>query len=91
MMIIMRYFTNVNFYYYFVIFTPTPTPTPTPTLTIHDDLSELMQFLLDRLHEDTNRIKVKPYIPIDDDADSQKSETDLAIDSWVRYKARNDR
>ncbi len=49
-----------------------------------------MQFLLDRLHEDTNRVVEKPYIS-ETDNDHTISDGAAAHTSWSNYKARNDR
>ncbi|KAJ3415870.1 CSN-associated deubiquitinating enzyme Ubp12 [Chytridiales sp. JEL 0842] len=52
------------------------------------DSQELLQFLLDGLHEDLNRIKKKPYIEAPD-MDGWSDE-DIAAKSWEIYRARND-
>ncbi|KAJ3328167.1 CSN-associated deubiquitinating enzyme Ubp12 [Blyttiomyces sp. JEL0837] len=52
------------------------------------DSQELLQFLLDGLHEDLNRIKKKPYIEAPD-MDGMPEE-EIAIKSWEMYRARND-
>jgi ubiquitin C-terminal hydrolase len=63
------------------------------------DSQEFLAFLLDGLHEDLNRIKVKPYIPRRDDDDSDDNEKELkearlegrlALESWQAHKKRND-
>ncbi|PIO57301.1 hypothetical protein TELCIR_21292, partial [Teladorsagia circumcincta] len=41
------------------------------------------------LHEDLNRIKVKPYVP-DDETLERLEEHEQAEKSWQAYKARND-
>lgn len=50
-----------------------------------------MAFLLDALHEDLNRVKVKAYIPINDDCDDQVVPEDevLANEAWERYLKRD--
>lgn len=52
------------------------------------DSHELLSFLLDGLHEDLNRIKQKPYIPIDDS--SSLPDQVIAKKSWENHKKRND-
>ncbi|KAL5961546.1 Ubiquitin carboxyl-terminal hydrolase 15 [Taenia solium] len=52
------------------------------------DAQELMNFLLDFLHEDLNKIKQKPYIEVKD-ADGCPDEV-LARESWSNFKKRND-
>jgi hypothetical protein len=52
------------------------------------DSQELLQFLLDGLHEDLNRIKKKPYIEAPE-MDSWPDE-EIAAKSWEMYRARND-
>ncbi|VDK35964.1 unnamed protein product [Taenia asiatica] len=52
------------------------------------DAQELMNFLLDFLHEDLNKIKQKPYIEVKD-ADDCPDEV-LAGESWSNFKKRND-
>ncbi|VDN97918.1 unnamed protein product [Rodentolepis nana] len=52
------------------------------------DAHELMNFLLDFLHEDLNRIKEKPYIE-DKDADGRPDE-EVANEAWSNFKRRND-
>ncbi|PAV83508.1 hypothetical protein WR25_15949 isoform A [Diploscapter pachys] len=53
------------------------------------DAQELMAFLLDGLHEDLNRVKVKPYSEEDENID-KLSEIEKAEQAWASYKARND-
>ncbi|CAJ0602458.1 unnamed protein product [Cylicocyclus nassatus] len=53
------------------------------------DSQELLAYVLDGLHEDLNRIKVKPYVP-DDEALERLEEHEQAEKSWLAYKARND-
>lgn len=55
----------------------------------HHDCQELMAFLLDGLHEDLNRVKVKPYIEMKNDLERRPDET-VAAESWTNYKRRND-
>jgi len=51
------------------------------------DSQELLAFLLDGLHEDLNRIKVKPYI---ENKESDGREDNLvANETWDMYKRRN--
>jgi len=52
------------------------------------DSQELLAFLLDGLHEDLNRIQVKPYFEEKDDAG--RPDTELAAEAWKNYRARND-
>ncbi|KAE9414813.1 hypothetical protein Angca_004548 [Angiostrongylus cantonensis] len=53
------------------------------------DSQELLAYVLDGLHEDLNRIKVKPYVP-DDETLERLEEHEQAERSWQAYKARND-
>ncbi|KAJ1352240.1 hypothetical protein KIN20_008530 [Parelaphostrongylus tenuis] len=53
------------------------------------DSQELLAYVLDGLHEDLNRIKVKPYVP-DDETLEKLEEHEQAEKSWQAYKARND-
>lgn len=53
------------------------------------DCQELMAFLLDGLHEDSNRIQNKPYIETKNDNESRPDEV-VAEESWANYKRRND-
>lgn len=55
----------------------------------HHDCQELMAFLLDGLHEDLNRVKVKPYIEMKNDPERRPDEI-VAAESWTNYKRRND-
>ena len=52
------------------------------------DSQELLAFLLDGLHEDLNRIRVRPYIEMPDL--DNKPETEAATLSWEYYKKHND-
>ncbi|KAL5112133.1 Ubiquitin carboxyl-terminal hydrolase 15 [Taenia crassiceps] len=52
------------------------------------DAQELMNFLLDFLHEDLNKIKQKPYIEVKD-ADGCPDKV-LAEEAWSNFKKRND-
>ncbi|VDM33160.1 unnamed protein product [Hydatigera taeniaeformis] len=52
------------------------------------DAQELMNFLLDFLHEDLNKIKQKPYIEVRD-ADGRPDNV-LAEEAWSNFKKRND-
>ena len=53
------------------------------------DCQELMAFLLDGLHEDLNRITVKPYIEINSGIETRPDAV-VAAESWSNYKKRND-
>lgn len=53
------------------------------------DCQELLAFLLDGLHEDLNKIRVKPYIEIKSDFETRPDEV-VAAESWENYKKRND-
>lgn len=53
------------------------------------DCQELTAFLLDGLHEDLNRIRVKPYIETKNDVERRPDEV-VAEESWSNYKRRND-
>ncbi|XP_062978176.1 ubiquitin carboxyl-terminal hydrolase 19 isoform X2 [Elgaria multicarinata webbii] len=52
------------------------------------DAQEFMAFLLDGLHEDLNRIYMKPYIETVD-SDGRPDEV-VAEEAWQRHKLRND-
>lgn len=52
------------------------------------DSQELLAFLLDGLHEDLNRVKLKPYIE-SKDIDGRPDE-EMAHENWENHKARND-
>lgn len=52
------------------------------------DSQELLAFLLDGLHEDLNRIQVKPYFEEKDD--DRRPDSELAAEAWDNYRARND-
>jgi len=52
------------------------------------DSQELLTFLLDGLHEDLNRIKVKPYVEMPDS--DGREDADIAREAWENYKLRND-
>ena len=52
------------------------------------DSQELLAFLLDGLHEDLNRIAVKPYRE-EKDSDGRPDE-EVAGEAWDNYRARND-
>lgn len=59
------------------------------------DSQEFLSFLLDGLHEDLNRIKKKPYVEnaqygIDFDYNNADEVTNLAKETWEKYKLRND-
>lgn len=53
------------------------------------DSQELLSALLDRLHEDVNRVLVKPYTSLPDDLQG-KSDQEIADISWNLHLARND-
>lgn len=55
----------------------------------HHDCQELMAFLLDGLHEDLNRVKVKPYIELKNDVERRPDEI-VSAEAWRNYKLRND-
>lgn len=52
---------------------------------------EFLAEMLDALHEDVNRVIDKPYVaaPDDDDAESGRSDQDLADEAWDRHVQRN--
>ena len=52
------------------------------------DAQELLAFLLDGLHEDLNRVKLKPYVE-DVESDGSKDDADVAALSWSGYLLRN--
>ncbi|KAI9597539.1 hypothetical protein BDF19DRAFT_463926 [Syncephalis fuscata] len=52
------------------------------------DSQEFIAFLLDGLHEDLNRVRVKPYVEIPD-ANGRPDE-EVAAERWQMHKARND-
>ncbi|KAG5456161.1 MAG: hypothetical protein BJ554DRAFT_4176 [Olpidium bornovanus] len=52
------------------------------------DSQELLNFLLDGLHEDLNRIEKKPYIELKDSA--RRPDEEVANEVWDAHKARND-
>ena len=51
------------------------------------DAQELLAFLLDGLHEDLNRVKVKPYVEEKDAAG--RTDADVAKEHWENHLARN--
>ncbi|KAI9980753.1 hypothetical protein PInf_010072 [Phytophthora infestans] len=52
------------------------------------DSQELMNFLLDGLHEDLNRVKAKPYTkPVERNG---RSDADVAREEWQQFLRRND-
>eukprot|EP01125_Pyxidicula_operculata_P014082 TRINITY_DN466_c6_g1_i1.p1 TRINITY_DN466_c6_g1~~TRINITY_DN466_c6_g1_i1.p1 ORF type:complete len:1521 (-),score=405.16 TRINITY_DN466_c6_g1_i1:30-4592(-) len=52
------------------------------------DSQELLNFLLDSLHEDLNRVTDKPYFPgVETDG---KTEKEVAEETWSQHKLRND-
>ncbi|TYZ61098.1 hypothetical protein PybrP1_000390 [[Pythium] brassicae (nom. inval.)] len=52
------------------------------------DSQEVMNFLLDGLHEDLNRVKVKPYTPAVEP--NGRDDAEVAREEWERYLQRND-
>ena len=50
------------------------------------DAQELLAFLLDGLHEDLNRVKVKPYVEEKDAAG--RMDADVAKEHWENHLAR---
>lgn len=52
------------------------------------DSQEVLAFLLDGLHEDLNRVKLKPYVEAKDGDD--RSDEDVADEYWRNHLARND-
>lgn len=48
------------------------------------DAQEFLHFLLEGLHNDVNRIKIKPT-PLEMDIDENLNDSDKAIESWKRY------
>lgn len=57
-------------------------------MDLNNDLQELLAFLLDGLHEDMNRVKLKPYIEAKN-ADGRQDE-EVADEYWGNHLARND-
>lgn len=55
------------------------------------DPQEFLAEMLDALHEDVNRVIDKPYVPApdDDEAESGRSDQDLADEAWDRHVQRN--
>lgn len=52
------------------------------------DSSELLNFILDGLHEDVNRILTKPIVAaVENDG---RKDVDVALESWAKHKQRND-
>ncbi|XP_074289660.1 ubiquitin carboxyl-terminal hydrolase 8 [Silene latifolia] len=52
------------------------------------DSQELLAFLLDGLHEDLNRVKLKPYVEAKDEDD--RPDEEVADEYWQNHLARND-
>ncbi|XP_031494374.1 ubiquitin carboxyl-terminal hydrolase 9-like isoform X1 [Nymphaea colorata] len=52
------------------------------------DSQELLAFLLDGLHEDLNRVKLKPYI--ESKEPNGRPDEEVAAEYWANHKARND-
>ena len=53
------------------------------------DAQEFLRYLLEGLHEDVNRVAVKPK-PIEHDVPDNLSDADKAVESWRRYLRRDD-
>mmetsp|Transcript_6335 Transcript_6335/g.10367 ORF Transcript_6335/g.10367 Transcript_6335/m.10367 type:complete len:539 (-) Transcript_6335:261-1877(-) len=53
------------------------------------DVQELLAFLLDGLHEDLNRVMVKPYVPEVESDGKMEREQEIAVASWRGYLMRN--
>ena len=52
------------------------------------DGQELLAFLLDGLHEDLNRILVKPYV--EEPESAGRTDKQMAAEAWANYRRRND-
>lgn len=52
------------------------------------DSQEFLSALLDRIHEDVNRIRKKPYIELQSSSDRPDSE--VAVEAWENHRRRND-
>lgn len=52
------------------------------------DSAELVNYVLDLLHEDLNRVTKKPYVEISDDVEG-RVDTDVAKEYWDGFLARN--
>lgn len=58
--------------------------------TEQQDAQELLNALIDSLHEDSNRIKSKPMVPPLDDAWVKKSDLErVGVEAWRRFLRRN--
>ena len=57
--------------------------------TQQQDVQELLAFMLDGLHEDLNRVVVKPYVPEVESDGKLDSEHEVAVASWRGYLLRN--
>ena len=55
---------------------------------LQQDSQELLQFLLDGLHEDLNRIHKKPFIETKDH--DGRPDGEVARETWTNHKLRND-
>lgn len=53
------------------------------------DSQEFLRYLLEGLHEDVNRVPVKPK-PLEHDIDDNLSDAEKATESWKRYLRRDD-
>ncbi|XP_032780533.2 ubiquitin carboxyl-terminal hydrolase 21 [Daphnia magna] len=53
------------------------------------DAQEFLRYLLEGLHEDVNRIAVKPR-PLEHDISDDLSDSEKAMESWKRYLRRDD-
>jgi ubiquitin carboxyl-terminal hydrolase 4/11/15 len=51
------------------------------------DASELINYLLDLLHEDLNRVKVKPYVETKDF--DNRPDSVVAAEAWQNFLKRN--
>ena len=51
------------------------------------DSAELVNYLLDLIHEDLNRVQVKPYVEMSEDMN--RPESVIADEYWNAFKARN--
>lgn len=52
------------------------------------DSQELLSCLLDRLHEDINRVRVKPYVELNDS--DGRLDNVVAQEAWKNHRSRND-
>jgi ubiquitin C-terminal hydrolase len=54
----------------------------------HAPSPQFLAFLLDGLHEDVNRIRLKPYVEERDAGD--RPDAEVAAEAWANYRKRND-